>query len=193
MIKKPYFFKTTNKTEKTYKQSVWWETLGAWYGQYLPTEHLLSARHCAGIFGWCQQGSHPQEDTQFCSFHPALNAACCCSAPKSCPTLWPHGLQHARLLCISLFPRVCSDSCPLSQWCSLTISSSAVPFSFCLLSFPASGSFPNESALLLNWPKYWSFSYNNRLSIQYLRLISLRIDWVFWILLIIWLHGGRRA
>ena len=141
MIKKPYFFKTTNKTEKTYKQSVWWETLGAWYGQYLPTEHLLSARHCAGIFGWCQQGSHPQEDTQFCSFHPALNAACCCSAPKSCPTLWPHGLQHARLLCISLFPRVCSDSCPLSQWCSLTISSSAVPFSFCLQSFPASGLF----------------------------------------------------
>ena len=39
-------------------------------------------------------------------------------------------------------PRVCSDSCPLSQWCYLTISSSAARFSFCLQSFPASGSFP---------------------------------------------------
>ena len=84
---------------------------------------------------------HPQEDTWYCYFHPALNAACCCSVPKSCPTLWPHRLQHARLLCISLFPKVCSNSCPLSQWYYLTISSSAAPFSFCLQSFPASGLF----------------------------------------------------
>jgi len=57
-------------------------------------------------------------------------------------SLWPHGLQHARLLCPPLSPGVCSDSCPLSWWCYLTISSSAAPFSFCLQSFPASGSFP---------------------------------------------------
>ena len=57
-------------------------------------------------------------------------------------SLWPHELQHARLPCPSLSPRVCSDSHPLSQWCCLTISSSAACFSFCLLSFPASGSFP---------------------------------------------------
>ena len=42
------------------------------------------------------------------------------------------------------FPGICSDSCPLSQWCYLTISSSATPFSFCLYSFPASGSFPRN-------------------------------------------------
>ena len=42
-----------------------------------------------------------------------------------------HGLQHARLPCPSLFPEVCSNSCPLSQWCYLTISSSAAPFSSC--------------------------------------------------------------
>ena len=78
-----------------------------------------------------------------------------------------------------------SNSCPLSQWCYLTISSSAVPFSFCLESFPALGSFSNESALLLRWAKYWSFSYNNRPSIEYSGLISFRIDCVFWILLII--------
>ena len=49
-------------------------------------------------------------------------------------SLWPHGLQHARL--------PCPDSCPLSQWCHPTISSSVVPFSSCLQSFLASGSFP---------------------------------------------------
>ena len=58
------------------------------------------------------------------------------------PTLWPHGLQHARLPCASPTPRVYSNSCPSSRWCHPTISSSVVPFSFHLQSFPASGSFP---------------------------------------------------
>ena len=53
----------------------------------------------------------------------------------------PCELHHARLLCPPLSPRVCSKSCPLSQCCYLTISSSAALFSFCLQSFPASGSF----------------------------------------------------
>ena len=53
----------------------------------------------------------------------------------------PHGLQHARVSCLSLSPGVCSNSCPLSQWCYLTISSSVITFSSCLQSFPASGSF----------------------------------------------------
>ena len=52
------------------------------------------------------------------------------------------GLQHPRLLCLSLSPRVCSDLCLLSQWCHTTISSSVVPFSSCLQSFPVSGFFP---------------------------------------------------
>ena len=51
-----------------------------------------------------------------------------------------HGQQHARLPCPSLSPRVCSSSCPLSRWCYITILSSATLFSFCLPSFPASGS-----------------------------------------------------
>ena len=70
-------------------------------------------------------------------------------------------LQHARLPCPPLSPRVCSSSCPLSRWCYLTISSSAAPFSFCLQSFPASGCFPNESVLHIRWPKYWCFSFSN--------------------------------
>ena len=56
-------------------------------------------------------------------------------------SLWPHGLQHARLLCSSPSPRVCSNSCPLGQWCHPTISSSVAPVSSCPQSFPASGSF----------------------------------------------------
>jgi len=56
--------------------------------------------------------------------------------------LQPHGLQHARLCCPLLSPRVCSNSCPLSQWCYITISSSADSFFLCLQSFPESGYFP---------------------------------------------------
>ena len=56
-------------------------------------------------------------------------------------SLWPHRLQHARLPCPSPTPRACSNSYPLSQWCHPTISSSVIPFSSCLQSFPGSGSF----------------------------------------------------
>ena len=56
-------------------------------------------------------------------------------------SLWPHVLQHSRPPCPSPSPRACSNSSPLSRWCHPTISSSVVPFSSCLQSFPASGSF----------------------------------------------------
>ena len=54
-------------------------------------------------------------------------------------------LQHTRLPCPSLSPGACSNSCPLSQWCHPTISSSVVPFSSCPQSFPAPGSFQMSS------------------------------------------------
>ena len=57
-------------------------------------------------------------------------------------SLRPHGLQHARLPCPSPTPRAYSNPCPLSQWCHPTISSSIIPFSSRLQSFPASESFP---------------------------------------------------
>ena len=57
-------------------------------------------------------------------------------------SLRTHGLQHDRLPCPSSSPGSCSNSCPLSQWCHPIISSSVVPFSSCLQSFPESGSFP---------------------------------------------------
>ena len=56
-------------------------------------------------------------------------------------SLQPHGLQQARLPCLLLSPGVCSNSCSLSRWCYPTISSSVTPFSSCLQSFPATGSF----------------------------------------------------
>ena len=85
-----------------------------------------------------------------------------------------HGLQHARLPCALLPLRVCSNSCPLSQWCYLTISSSVALFYFCLQLFPASGSFL-MGWLCSRWPKYWSFSISP--SNEYSGLISFRIDW----------------
>ena len=61
----------------------------------------------------------------------------CCSVAKSCLTLQPRGLQHARLPCPSLSPGVCSNSCSLGS-CHSIISSSVAPSSSCLQSFPAS-------------------------------------------------------
>ena len=63
------------------------------------------------------------------------------SVTQSCLTLQPHGLQHARLPGPTPTPGACSNSFPSSWWCHPTISSSVVPLSSCLQSFPASGSF----------------------------------------------------
>ena len=58
-----------------------------------------------------------------------------------CLSLWLKGLQHSRLPCFSPSPRACSNSCLVIQWCHPAISSSVIPFSSCLQSFPGSGSF----------------------------------------------------
>ena len=70
-------------------------------------------------------------------------------------SLWPHGLQHARLACPSLSCGVCSNSCPLNQWCHPTISSSVVPFSSRFQSFPASGSFQINQFLASSGQNIW--------------------------------------
>ena len=64
-------------------------------------------------------------------------------------SLWYNGLQNARLPCPSPTPRANSNSCPLCRWHHPTISSSVVPFSFCLQSFPAPGSFQMSQFLAL--------------------------------------------
>ena len=105
-------------------------------------------------------------------------------------SLWPHEPQHAKLPCPSPTPRVHLNPCPLSGWCHPTISSFVDPFSSCLQSFPASGSFQmsqffpsirifsNESVLCIRQPKYWSFSFSISPSNEYSGLISFRIDWL---------------
>ena len=104
------------------------------------------------------------------------------SVAQSCPTLQPHRLQRARLLCPSPAPRACSNSCPSSWWCHPTISSSVVPFSSCLQSFPASGSFlrsqffasggqitgasASTSALPLSIPDWFPLGWTGWISLQ---------------------------
>ena len=84
-------------------------------------------------------------------------------------SLQSHGLQHARLPCPSLSPRVCSDSV---HWVGDAIQPSVTHYSSCPQSFPASG---YELAVRVSWPKYWGFStspYN-----EYSGLTLFRIDW----------------
>ena len=109
-----------------------------------------------------------------CHDYPSRDP-CYCSAATS-NFLWPHGLQHTRLLCPPLSPRVHSVSCPLSWWCHPTVSSSVVPFFSCLQSFPASGSFLMSQFLHIRWPMHWSFSFSISPSSEYSGLISFRID-----------------
>ena len=93
-------------------------------------------------------------------------------------SLWPHGEQHNRLPCPSPTPRACSNSRPLSRWCDPNIPSSVVPFSSCLQSFPASGSFKWVSShQVAKVAKYWSFSFSTGPSNEYSGLVSFRIDW----------------
>ena len=91
-------------------------------------------------------------------------------------SLRPHESQHARHPCPSPTPRVHSDSHPSSQWCHPAISSWVVPFSSWPQSFPTSESFP-MSQLLMNWPKYWSFSFSISPSKEHPGLIF-TVDWL---------------
>ena len=91
-------------------------------------------------------------------------------------SLQSHEPQHARPPCPSPTPRVHTNPCPLSQWCHQTISASAIPFSSCPQSSPASGVFSNESALRIKWPKYWSISISP--SNEHPGLIFFRMYWL---------------
>ena len=100
----------------------------------------------------------------------------CRSVTKSCPTLWLHGLQHPRLLCPPLPPRVCSN---YVYWVSDAIQpshplSSPSPPAFNLSQHQG---FSNESALWIRWPKYRNFSFNKNLLLAIQGLISFKSDW----------------
>ena len=91
-------------------------------------------------------------------------------------TRQPHGLQHARLPCPSPTPGAYSNSCPSSQWCHPTISSSVAPFSPCLQSFSASRSFP-MSQFFASGGQSIGASTSSLVLSEYSGLISFRMDW----------------
>ena len=96
-------------------------------------------------------------------------------------SLWPHGLQHAKPPYPSPSPGACSNSCLLRRWCHPTIWPSVVPFFSCLLSFPASGSFPmslhfisggqsigaSVSVLLMNIQGWFPLGWTGWISLQF--------------------------
>ena len=92
--------------------------------------------------------------------------------------LWSHELQHARPPCPLPTPRVYPNSCPLSRWCHLTISSSVVPFLLLPSVFPNIRVFSNGSALHIRWPKFWRFSFKISPCNEHPGLISFRMDWL---------------
>ena len=102
------------------------------------------------------------------------------SSVQSLSHVWlfvtPWTAAHQASLSISN-SRAYSNSCPSSLWCYPIISSSVIPFSSRLQSFPASGSFQMIQFFAIRWPKYWSFSFSISPSNEYSGLISFRMDW----------------
>ena len=107
------------------------------------------------LIGW-QKASYCRP---FCSL-----LCCCCSALIMSSSLQPPELQHTRFLCP---PLVCSNSCPWSQQCHQTISSSVIPFSSCPQSFPASRSFPMSQFFASGGQSIGSFSFSISPSNEY--------------------------
>ena len=116
---------------------------------YSPPDSSVHAILQARILEWVavpfsRGSSQPRDPTRF----PTLQVDSLPSEPLvqfshsvMSGSLWPHGLQHTRISCLSPTPRAYSDSCPSCRWCHPTILSSGIPFSSCPQSFPASGSF----------------------------------------------------
>ena len=119
--------------------------------RHFPKDFLLLRLFCTmlpnrqGGLACCNSWGHKESDmTERLNwtdqqYHKSVSQFSCSVMSAS---LWPHGLQNARLLCPSPTSGAYSNSCPPSQWCHSTTSSSVGPFSSCLQSFPTSGSFP---------------------------------------------------
>ena len=119
--------------------------------------------------------SLPQIKIPLCPVYHTNSVQFGCSVVSDC--LRPHGLQHTRLTCPSPTPGACSNSCPSNQLCHPIISSTVVPFSSCLRSFPASGSFQMSPFFELGSQSIGSFSFSISPSSEHSGWISFRIDW----------------
>ena len=115
-------------------------------------ESLVPSALAGGFFTTAPPGKPPPAPIKLIelSVPQQMALGCVCilfllfSSSVVCTSLRPHGLQHTRLPCPTPSPEACSNSCPFSQWYHPTVSSSIVPFSSHLQSFPASGSFPTS-------------------------------------------------
>ena len=108
---------------------------------------------------------------------------CCCiiiqfSGSVVSDSLWPHGLHHPRVPCPSPSPRACSNACPSNLWSHPTISSSVIPFSSRLQSFPASGSFP-MSQLFISVAKVLELQLQHQ-SFQWIFRTNFLQNWLVW-------------
>ena len=104
-----------------------------------------------------------------------INLNCAVSFSVKSDSLWPHELQHTRLLCPSTSPGACSNSCPSSRWCHPIISSSVIP-SPPAFNHSLHQGLSLELTLCIRWPKYWNFSF--RISPSTEKTIALTI-WTF--------------
>ena len=116
-------------------------------------------------------------DIVYCVFVYVYSLIQFSSVAESFPTL-PHGLQHAWIPCPSPAPRVCSNPCPSSQWYHPIISSSVVPFSSCLQSFPASGPFQMSQLFTSGGQRIGASVSASVPPNGYSELISFRIGWL---------------
>ena len=101
-----------------------------------------------------------------------------------------HGLQHAKLPCQSPISGIYSNSCPLSQWCHLTILSCR-SLLYMPSIFPSIRVFSSASALCIRWPQYWSLSFSISPSSEYSGLISFRMDWFDLLAPKLWPHAVK--
>ena len=108
--------------------------------------------------------------------HTPICGCCCESVSKSCPTLWPHGLQHARLPCPSLSPTFAQIHVHLVND-TIQPSHSLSPLLLLPSVFPSLRIFSSELAFSIRWAKYWSFSFSISPSSEYSGLVSFSIDW----------------
>ena len=155
-----------------------WVGINPWRTAWQSIPVLLPGKSYGQRSTGLQRARHNWNDwtrsaMKFLSFHQPSWGYLLFSHSVVYDSLWPHGLQHARLPCPSSSPGTCS----LSRWCHPTILSSVFPFSSCLLSFPSSGSFLMSCLFLhIRWPKDWHFSISP--SNEYSGPISFRMDWL---------------
>ena len=131
---------------------------------------LLSYLIKASLFVWCTLISETLKYFFNKGAFSSVQSLSCLSN-----SLQPHGLQHARLPCQSTTPKTCSNSCPLSRWCHLTI---CRPLLLLPSIFPSVRVFSKESVLHIRWPKYGIFSVSISPFNEYSGLISSRTDLV---------------